>query len=148
MLEGTAVGKYEPLGAFLRGQRMQEVPLTFTEIEKITGVKLPPKAQHHRAWWSNNASNNVMTKVWLEAGYESAQVDMSARKLVFRRVAKGSDSSFAESAPKPYATSEGRHPIRGALKDITFLVPGVDLTEPADPEWADLLDKKYGPEVR
>jgi hypothetical protein len=142
------VGKYEPLGAFLRGQRMQEVPLTFTEIEKITGVKLPPKAQHHRAWWSNNASNNVMTKVWLEAGYESAQVDMSARKLVFRRVAKGSDSSFAESAPKPYATSEGRHPIRGALRDITFLVPGVDLTEPADPEWADLLDKKYGPEVR
>jgi hypothetical protein len=143
-----AMGKYEPLGAFLRGQRTQEVPLTFTEIERITGVKLPPKAQHHRAWWSNNASNNVMTKVWLEAGYESAQVDMSARKLVFRRVAKGSDSSFAESAPKPYATSEGRHPIRGALRDITFLVPGVDLTEPADPEWADLLDKKYGPEVR
>ena len=34
----------------------------------------------------------------------------------------------------------------GALKDITFLVPGVDLTEPADPEWADLVDKKYGRE--
>jgi hypothetical protein len=49
---------------------------------------------------------------------------------------------------KPYATSVGRHPIRGALKDITFVPPGVDLTEPADPEWADLVDKKYGPEVR
>jgi hypothetical protein len=152
------MGKYEPLGTFLRGQRTQEVPLTFNEIEKITGVKLPPKAQHHRAWWSNNASNNVMTKVWLEAGYESAQVDISARKLVFRRVAKGSDKAndkgreanggFAESAGKPYATKDGHHPIRGALKDITFLVPGVDLTEPADPEWADLLDKKYGPEAR
>jgi hypothetical protein len=148
------VGKYQPLGAFLRGQRMQEVPLTFTEIEKITGVKLPPKAQHHRAWWSNNASNNVMTKVWLDAGFESTQVDMSARKLVFRRVAKVSDkgsnanSGFAESAPKPYATKDGRHPLRGALKDITFVPPSVDLTEPADPEWADLLDKKYGPEGR
>ena len=140
------MGKYEPLGAFLRGQRGEEVPLTFNEIEKITGVKLPPKAQHHRAWWSNNASNNVMTKVWLEAGYESARVDMSARKLVFRRVAKAGEAGGGLA--KPYATSDGRHPMRGALRDITFVPPGVDLTEPADPEWADLLDKKYGPEVR
>jgi hypothetical protein len=146
----VTVGKYEPLEAFLRSQRSEEVPLTFNEIEKITGVKLPPKAQHHRAWWSNNASNNVMTKVWLDAGFESARVDITARKLVFRRITKGSEANggFAETAPKPYATSDGRHPIRGALKDITFLVPGVDLTEPADPEWADLVDKKYGREVR
>jgi hypothetical protein len=146
LIAEVTVGKYEPLGVFLRGQRSEEVPLTFDEIEQITGVKLPPKAQHHRAWWSNNASNNVMTKVWLEAGYESAQVDMSARKLVFRRVAKTGEASGGLA--KPYATSDGRHPMRGALRDITFVPPGVDLTEPADPEWADLLDKKYGPEVR
>jgi hypothetical protein len=139
------MGKYQPLGAFLRSQRTQEVPLTFREIEKITGAKLPPKAQHHRAWWSNNAANNVMTKVWLDAGFESAQVDMEARKLVFRRVSKAEGSG---GLAKPYATSDGRHPIRGALRDITFVPPGVDLTEPADPEWADLVDKKYGPEVR
>src|SRR6202020_2300135 len=126
----TDMGKYEPLGVFLRGQRTQEVPLTFTEIEKITGVKLPPKAQHHRAWWSNNASNNVMTKVWLDAGFESAQVDMSARKLVFRRVVKAS-GGFAEAAPKPYATKDGRHPARGALKGMVHIPPGVDLTETA-----------------
>lgn len=140
------MGKYEPLGTFLRSQRAHEVPLTFSKIEKITGVKLPPKAQHHRAWWSNNAANNVMTKVWLDAGFESAQVDMEARKLVFRRVARAGEASggLAES----YVPSDGRHPMRGALKDITFVPPGVDLTEPADPGWADLLDKKYGPEAR
>jgi hypothetical protein len=148
--EAGSMGKYENLGAFLQKRREREVPLTFREIEKITGAKLPPKAQHQRAWWSNNPSNNVMTKVWLEAGFESAQVDMSARKLVFRRVVKAGAASrgFAEPPPKPFATRDGRHPIRGALKDITFVPPGVDLTEPADPEWADLLDKKYGPEVR
>lgn len=141
------MGKYEPLGAFLRHQRTLEVSLTFNEIEKITGVKLPPKAQHHRAWWSNNASNNVMTKVWLEAGYESARVDMSARKLVFRRVAKAPDRE-PSSRSEPAVMKKGeRHPIFGALKDITRLVPGIDLAEPADPEWADLLDKKYGPQV-
>jgi hypothetical protein len=138
------VGKYEPLGIFLRGQRAREIPLTFGEIEKITGAKLPPKAQHHRAWWSNNAANNVMTKVWLDAGFESAQVDMQARKLVFRRVSKVGEKAGDVSGglAKPYATSDGRHPLRGALKDITFVPPGVD------PEWADLLDKKYGPEAR
>ena len=144
------MGKYENLGAFLQKQRVREVPLTFREIEKITGVKLPPKAQHQRAWWSNNPSNNVMTKVWLNAGFESAQVDMAARKLVFRRIVKAGATSggFAESATKPYATKDGRHPARGALKGMVRIPPGVDLTEPADPEWADLVDRKYGPEVR
>jgi hypothetical protein len=144
------MGKYEPLGQFLRRQRTSEVPLTFREIEKITGVKLPPKAQHHRAWWSNNPDNNVMTKVWLEAGFESARVDMEGRKLVFRRVTKAGVPSggFSEPAPKPYATKDGRHPAWGALKGMIRVAPGVDLTEPAFPEWADLLDQKYGPEVK
>src|SRR3954454_9812256 len=144
------MGKYENLGAFLQKHRAREIPLTFREIEKITGVKLPPKAQHHRAWGSNNPSNKVMTKGWLNAGFESAEVEMEARKLVFVRFTKPSAAGdgFAEAAPKPYATEDGRHPLCGALKDITFVPPGVDLTEPADPEWADLLDKKYGPEVR
>ena len=149
------MGKYEPLGQFLRKQRTQEVPLTFRVIEKITGVKLPPKAQHHRAWWSNNPDNNVMTKVWLEAGFESAQVDVEGRKLVFRRVAKarGPATGFAEPAQKayvmkPYATKDGKHPARGALKGMIKIAPGVDLTQPADPELADYYDQKYGPERR
>jgi hypothetical protein len=131
------MGKYEPLGAFLRNQRTQEVPLTFSEIEKITGVKLPPKAQHHRAWWSNNSANNVMTKVWLEAGYESTQVDMSARKLVFRRVGKvGTD----ERKPPAAARKGERHPLFGALKGLVRIPPGVDLTEPADPDWGKVYE--------
>jgi hypothetical protein len=58
------------------------------------------------------------------------------------------DSPSEKPEPLAQAKKKERHPICGALKDITFVVPGVDLTEPADPEWADLLDKKYGPEVR
>ena len=129
------MGKYEPLGQFLREQRTQEVPLTFSEIEKITGAKLPPKAQHQRAWWSNNPSNNVMTKVWLDAGYESTQVDMSARKLVFRRIGK----VFADKLPAPAKKGE-RHPIFGALKGSVYIPEGVDPTEPADPDWGKVYE--------
>jgi hypothetical protein len=33
------------------------------------------------------------------------------------------------------------------MKDMTTIAPGVDLTEPACPEWADLIDEKYGKEA-
>jgi len=126
------MGKYAPLGEFLRAQRTFLVRMTFDEIEEVTGAKLPPKAQLHRAWWSNNPSNNVMTKVWLEAGFETEQVDMAARKLVFRRVG---DSS--ERAPASKNGTPKRHPLLGALKGLVQIMPGTDLTKPADPNWGD-----------
>jgi hypothetical protein len=131
------MGKYEPLGDFLRSQRTGQVRVTFDEIERITSTKLPPKAQHHRAWWSNNPSNNVMTKVWLEAGFQTEQVDMAARKLVFRRV--GTTVTATEPPPvskEPEArAAAGRHPLFGALKGLARVVRGTDLTKPADPSW-------------
>ena len=35
------MGKYSRLGEFLRSQRTKEVPMTFTEIERVIGDKLP-----------------------------------------------------------------------------------------------------------
>ena len=139
--------------------------MTFAEIERVTGAKLPPKAKDHRAWWSNNPANNVMTKVWLAAGFRSERVDLHAKKLVFKRV----DSASVPSGAFPTAgvdTTEGggmaeskkdfshqssagaprRHPILGALKGCVVIEPGYDLTQPAMPEWAELIEMKYGPE--
>jgi hypothetical protein len=42
--------------------------------------------------------------------------------------------------PKP----PRRNPAFGSMRDVTTIAPGVDLTEPACPEWADLIDEKYG----
>jgi len=45
--------------------------------------------------------------------------------------------------PSPSSSSgaeSGRHPLSGALKGMTFIAPGVDLTEPADPEWGKVYD--------
>lgn len=122
------MGKYSRLGEFLRAQRAREVPMTFAEIERVIGAKLPANSPQYPAWWSNNPSNNVMTKVWLEAGFRTEQVDTKSRKVVFRRV---------EQAPgRPSASRKtGRHPIFGALKGLTHVPEGVDLTAPADPDW-------------
>jgi hypothetical protein len=37
--------------------------------------------------------------------------------------------------PSPQAKEGGRHSIFGALNGLIWVPPGVDLTEPADPDW-------------
>ena len=78
------MGKYEPLGNYLRSKKLERIAMSFAEIERIINAKLPP-SKLHRAWWSNNPDNNVMTREWLDAGYETESVDTASGRLVFRR---------------------------------------------------------------
>lgn len=137
------MSKYDALGDYLKRQSADRVPLKFSDIEKITGAKLPASAHKHRPWWSNNSHNSVMTKVWLDAGFESEQVDMAGRKLVFRRIRRPRAAAAA-----PRGDDKPFHPLYGFMKGLIRIMPGTDLTQPADPEWADRLDAEYGPEKR
>jgi hypothetical protein len=135
------MGKYSPLGDYLRAQTRNEVPMTFAQIERIIGAKLP-ESHKYRAWWSNNAFNSVMTKTWLEAGFRTERVDMAGRKLVFRRMdspprSPGFSDEEAAGAPasRGAATAASRHPLLGCLRGLMRISPGADLTQPADPEW-------------
>lgn len=123
------MGKYEPLIEFLKRTSQSELPITFDEIEKVIGRKLPGSANNHRAWWSNNSTNSVMTKAWLEAGWKSEQVDMAARKLVFRRVRDGGGGN-----PAPPSTPAAS--VIGALKGTVRVAPGVDLTAATGVHWS------------
>ena len=127
--------KYRPLTRHLRAQAGDSVRMTFGEIERVIGGKLPPSAAS-RAWCSNNPSNDVMTKAWLEAGFESEQVDLSGRKLVFRRVAR-SEARTARSE----AGSSNKLALFGWMRG-TIATTG-DLTEPADADWAKRIDDEY-----
>jgi len=132
------MSKYINLGEFLRGQKTSAVRMTFVEVERVIGHKLPRSARYP-AWWSNHPSNNVMTKVWLEAGFKTEQVDMAKERLVFRRVrpkSPGSQTPAPPAASEPYKV----HPAYGSMKGLIQIAPGVDLTEPADPEWGKVYD--------
>jgi hypothetical protein len=78
-----------------------------------------------------------MTKVWLDAGFRSADVDIKRRKLVFRKIGPQGTGGF--SAPTEgkvdRAAVSSRHPMFGALKGLVRIAPGTDLTDPADPDW-------------
>ena len=69
------MGKYSASGtnSCARSAR-KEVPMTFTEIERIIGAQAASEfaaiSQHGGA---TMPSNNVMTKVWLECGIPNAR---------------------------------------------------------------------------
>jgi hypothetical protein len=121
------MGKYDPLLRHLQTARSASVAMTFAEIEAVLGFALPPSSQRHRAWWSNNASNSAITRAWLEAGFQTEQVDLGRGRLVFRRTSAGAAGA-----------KSGRHPLFGSMKGTVTFAPGVDLSQPADPEWAEL----------
>ena len=125
------MSKYTPIKTFLAGQMANEVPMTFGEIEKLIGQSLPPAAFKQRPWWSNSPTNNVMTKAWLEAGYKTERVDMTARRLTFVRAAKQTPP-----ATTPRASSGGiLARVLERLAGSVTIPAGVDVTAPTGEVW-------------
>lgn len=56
-------------------------------------------------------------------------------------------TGFAESPQAELEKPACRHPLFGILKGVIKIPPGVDLTEPAFPDWDEYLDRKYGKAV-
>ena len=120
------MSKYEPLRTFLAGRSDTEVPMSFHDIETIIEAPLPPAAFKHRAWWSNNPSNSVITYAWLEAGYKTERVDMASQKLIFRRAVKAQAASAGEGWL-------GR--LRTKMAGTAQVAAGWDLTNPTGESW-------------
>ena len=137
------MSKYEPLATHLRESGKTVVSMTFDEIERVIGAALPASAFRHRAWWSNNPANSVITYAWLKAGYKTADVNMPGRKLVFRRAAQagplpkaGNGRPGRESAEAPESADVGFFSrVFGALKGTVTTKPETDLTAPVGEEW-------------
>ena len=126
------MGKYEPLTEFLRKQRSDRIEMTFAEIQTVIGTKLPSSAKLYRAWWSNNPSNSVMTTAWRDAGFRSEQVDMDAGTVVFCRTDTVNPTRRGPASGGPPAAARS---LYGWLEGTVRVAPGVDLAEPADPDW-------------
>lgn len=138
------MSKYRPLTDYLAARECDLVPMTFEQIERLLGFPLPPSAHRHRAWWSNNAENNVMTRAWREAGFLTERVDICSGNLVFRREGAGAAApGMAEAAAAFVGPEVARvdHPAFGCMAGSVTFIDGVDLTAPADPGWADIVER-------
>ena len=85
--EKAVAGKYCGLYERLASLQAREWETSFSEIESIVGFDLPESARLYRAWWANERSDSRHSQsiAWTAAGWETADVDMDAETLSFRR---------------------------------------------------------------
>ncbi len=119
------MSKYEPLPQFLRSAGGTLHRMSFAEIERILGFKLPKSAYEHEAWWSNNATGHSHARAWLKFGWRTEAVDLAGRKVTFQRSPRLPSAEDSETKKDPWGCMAGT---------VTFM-PGVDLTAPAGEVW-------------
>lgn len=139
------MSKYEPLYQHLRASEGASLEFGFADIEEILGFPLPASARRYPAWWSNSDRSHVQAEAWLRAGYETAEVDVQGERLRFSstRHVKGFEEMSQSQLAAPTPGAHKPHPLFGSMKGTTIVMPGVDLTQPADPDWAKVYDDDY-----
>ena len=79
------MSKYNPLRESLQKRRGDQAAMSFAEIESILGFSLPASARQFREWWANTRGSHVQAAAWLDAGWQTSQVDVERESLVFTR---------------------------------------------------------------
>ena len=122
--------KYEKLAEYLKKLEDEKINLTFKEIETILEEPLPEAAKN-RAWWANSATNNHALNGWMDAGWQTANVDMKGRILDFIKVPVDRLEApqlvmSDRSAPPPRLRSNRASTNRAELDRIVQRAGGVD----------------------
>ena len=81
---GFVVQKYYNLAKFLNSlpKRQNEITITFEEVEMLIDNKLPSSARKYASWWANDPTHS-QAKYWLDAGWETRDVDIENQEVTF-----------------------------------------------------------------
>jgi hypothetical protein len=78
------MAKYDRLTDWLKKPTL---PLTFDEIETIIVERLPASAAQYRPWWGNETNaDSRQCHAWLDAGWRVDSVDLSNKRVVFKKI--------------------------------------------------------------
>lgn len=75
--------KYGPIHDFLVASERTERLMSFVEIERIIGCRLPASARKYPAWWANDATPSRQSWAWLSGGWETRDVDLAGELVRF-----------------------------------------------------------------
>lgn len=68
--------------------RASPLNLTFAEIERVLEARLPKSARLYQAWWANQrGAGHVQTRGWLDAGFNTSDLDLKGQRVTFVPVA-------------------------------------------------------------
>jgi len=77
------MSKYSGLEEYLKHK--VEIILTYAEIEKIIGDKLPPSAYTDRTWWGNTTNpSRTHAQSWLNSGWKIKSVELGNKITLIR----------------------------------------------------------------
>ena len=83
---GLPYAPYERLGAWLAAQSGERIALTFAEVERILGHRLPPSAWTMSTWWRHAEQRQQLAgRAWLAAGWRLAAVDRRGATVTYVR---------------------------------------------------------------
>jgi hypothetical protein len=79
--------KYDPLRNHLRRRARVPWHASFEDVEHVLGAELPQSARLYLAWWANGeAGAHVQALAWSAAGWETSDVDLQRKRVVFRPI--------------------------------------------------------------
>ncbi len=93
------MGKYKPLTRYLENLDRESWEAQFADVEQILGFELPRSAHAYPAWWANQDGTHSQTRGWQDAGWETCNVDLAAKRLRFAKRQKPSISQTRAVAP-------------------------------------------------
>jgi predicted DNA-binding protein len=77
---------YDPLRVYLLERDEPVVTLTFSQVERILGRRLPASARRYRPWWANESEGtHTHARAWLDANRRTRNVDLNAGTIEFVR---------------------------------------------------------------
>jgi hypothetical protein len=74
--------QYERLAWHLRTDGRSRIEMTFADMVRIIGERLPRSAYDHAAWWGSDPKHSQA--VWLDAGYV-ASPSLAAERVTFTK---------------------------------------------------------------
>ena len=67
------MSRYDALGDYLRTADKAGVTLSFSEIERLIGARLPASARSNRSWWGNT-TRSPQAAAWMRVGWMLTRV--------------------------------------------------------------------------
>lgn len=80
--------RYARLALFLSAQpvTVERIDLSFDQVQHIIRGRLPESARRHRSWWANDGQTHIQSRLWLEASWRVADINLSESRVTFVRI--------------------------------------------------------------
>lgn len=122
------MSKYGNLTVYLveAGAEKSPLQLSFDQIERIIGSKLPESARRYQAWWANQSGQgHSQAYSWACAGWRTSGLDLENETVTFRYVADELYRDALEQRKTARASAKEGISIEEAKRRlaITFGVP-------------------------